>query len=106
MSQGHYYQQETGVSYQKIEKEAKPILFCGIDITSWFFSSKPQKEEDIQFTNHDEEEYDKVEQTYQEEDTHEENETAIQETNHSYWNTAKIVVILVAVGTLFGLFSL
>ena len=99
MSQGHYYQQETGVSYQKIEKEAKPILFCGIDITSWFFSSKPQKEEDIQFTNHD------GEQPYQEEDTHEENETAIQGTNHSYWNIAKIVVIFVAMGTLFGLFS-
>jgi hypothetical protein len=105
MSQGHYYQQEAGVSYQTIEKEAKPILFCGIDITSWFFSSKHQKEEDIQFTNNDGEEYDKVEQPYQEEYTHEENETAIQETKDSYWNIAKIVVIFIGMGTLFGLFS-
>ena len=89
MSQGHYYQQETGVSYKYIEKEEKQVLFCGIDITSWFYSAKPAKEETIHFTNNDEEEYYKVEQPPPEEIYEPgENEFAIQETNMRYWNIA------------------
>ena len=53
MSQGHYYQQETGRSYKYIEKEEKQFLFCGIDITSWFYSAKPAKEETIHFDEND-----------------------------------------------------
>jgi phosphoribosylaminoimidazole-succinocarboxamide synthase len=107
MSQGHYYQQEPGVSYQRIEKEEKQVLFCGIDITSWFYSSNPATEEVIHFTNNDEEEYDKVEQQPPEEIYQPgENEVAIQERNMKYWNIARIVMISFAIGIMLGFFIL
>jgi phosphoribosylaminoimidazole-succinocarboxamide synthase len=107
MSQGHYYQQEAGVSYQRIEKEEKQVLFCGIDITSWFYSSNPATEEVIHFTNNDEEEYDKVEQQPPEEIYQPgENEVAIQERNMKYWNIARIVMISFAIGIMLGFFIL
>lgn len=101
MSQGHYYQQETGVLYQTLKREEQPILFCGMDITSWFFSSKYQKEEIIHFMNND------LEQPPEEEEnTNEENELLIQETNLTYWNIAKIVLISVSIGIILTLFSI
>ena len=105
MSQGHYYQQETGVSYKDIEKEEKQVLFCGIDITSWFYSAKPATEEIIHFTNNDGEEYYKVEEPSPEEIYEPvENETAVQERNMKYWNIARIVLISFAIGTMMGFF--
>ena len=107
MSQGHYYQQEAGVSYQRIEKEEKQVLFCGIDITSWFYSAKPATEETIHFTNNDEEEYYKVEQPPPEEIYQPgENETAVQERNMKYWNIARIVMISFAIGIMMGFLSI
>lgn len=107
MSQGHYYQQETSVPYKYIEKEEKQVLFCGIDITSWFYSAKPAKEETIHFTNNDEEQYYKVEQPPPEEIYEPgENEVVIQETNIRYWNIARIVMISFSIGTMLGFFML
>jgi hypothetical protein len=107
MSQGHYYQQEPGVSYKNIEKEEKQLLFCGIDITSWFYSAKPATEEIIHFTNNDGEEYYKVEEPSPEEIYEPvENETAVQERNMKYWNIARIVLISFAIGTMLGLFTI
>lgn len=107
MSQGHYYQQEAGVSYKNIEKEEKQVLFCGIDITSWFYSSKPATEEIIHFTNNDGEEYYKVEQPSPEEIYEPvENEMVIEQTNMKYWNIARIVLISFAIGTMLGFLSI
>jgi len=107
MSQGHYYQQEPGVSYKNIEKEEKQVLFCGIDITSWFYSAKLATEEIIHFTNNDGEEYYKVEEPSPEEIYEPvENETAVQERNMKYWNIARIVMISFAIGTILGFFSI
>ena len=102
MSQGHYYQQETGISYKNIEKEEKQILFCGIDITSWFYSSNPATEETIHFNENDDR-YDRVEQQPPEEIYEPgENEVAIQERNMKYWNIARIVLISFVIGTMMG----
>ena len=104
MSQGHYYQQETGVSYKYIEKEEKQLLFCGMDITSWFYSAKPAKEETIHFDENDYSYY-RVEQQPSEEIYEPgENEVAIQETNIRYWNIVRIVMISFAIGTMLGFF--